>query len=122
MFYSTEKVVHDPCSTGLKPRQAAVLACVFGLVFILIETRSRFVRYCAVQSVFIWAVWLSSFVVFGVLSWLPFIGLLFSAALAAISLGAIAAVALLGYNAWHGTKIIVPQLAGICDDWSRVDP
>jgi uncharacterized membrane protein len=121
MFYTTETVPEEPCSVNLPFRTAAILGSVFGMVMLILETRSLFIRYCACQSIFIWGAWLSIAVATRILSAIPLVGILFDVIGAAVSLAAIAAFVLLAHHAAHNLKIIVPGVHRICEEWSRID-
>jgi uncharacterized membrane protein len=65
----------DKSSTGLQPNVAGLLCYLFawitGLIFLLIEKESKFVRFHAIQSI---ATYVVFFVVYIVLWFIPIIG------------------------------------------------
>jgi len=66
----------EKSSTGLEANVAGllcyVLGWVSGLVFILIEKESKFVRFHALQSIYVFGVLNVAIIVFG---WVPFLNL-----------------------------------------------
>ncbi|GEN45449.1 DUF4870 domain-containing protein [Alkalibacillus haloalkaliphilus] len=72
-------------STGLENNVAGLLCYLFGfitgLIFLLVEKDSKFVRYHAFQSIFIWV---SIFVLSMVIGFVPLIGWLISLLLAPV--------------------------------------
>src|SRR5258708_7330181 len=73
-----------PAGTGLAPNVAAALASFFllvgGIVFLLIEKKDQFVRFYAMQSVFLGGLWVALSIgmgiVFAMLHGIPLIGTL----------------------------------------------
>ena len=66
----------EKSSTGLEANVAGLLCYVgwwvSGLVFILIEKESKFVRFHAIQSIYVFGVLTIAMIVFG---WIPFLNL-----------------------------------------------
>ena len=120
-FYKIESAVDEPHSVKLSLRQAALLASLFGFVFIFLEKRSLFIRHCACLSSLVWGVWFTTHMATRFLSMIPFVGIAFNFLSALVGLLALAALALLAYHAFHKRKVIVVPLAGRCDEWSRTD-
>ncbi len=99
-------------STGLEENVAGllcyVLGWVSGLIFLLIETENKFVRFHAIQSI----------IVFGFLSacgifffWIPFIGYLAGGIFFALWI-------VLMYRAYQGTMYRIPVAGDLADKWS----
>jgi len=69
----------EKSSTGLDENVAGllcyVLGWVSGLVFVLLEQKSKFVRFHAIQSIYVFGVLTVAGIVLG---WFPFIGVVFS--------------------------------------------
>ncbi len=120
-FFHFEPVDTAPSSTGMEQRMAAALACLFGLVFVFIESKNRFVRYCAVMSLFTWAAWMLSFLALGIVAWIPLIGLVFQVVQATLSLLALVIMGLMAWNAWRNKKLVVFRVSHFADEWSRPD-
>ncbi|MCR2805358.1 DUF4870 domain-containing protein [Paenibacillus soyae] len=76
----------DPSSTGLDPKVAGLLCYLLGFItgilFLVLEKRSRFVKFHALQSTIIFAVLV---VVNLILTAIPFIGWLFTMILAPLT-------------------------------------
>ena len=99
-------------STGLEENVAGllcyVLGWVSGLVFLLIETKSRFVRFHAIQSIivsgFLFALGMFFF-------WAPFIGWIASGVFFALWI-------VLMYKAYQGTMYKIIIAGDLADKWS----
>lgn len=68
----------EPSSTGLDAKLAGALAYVLGpitgVLFLVIEKQSRFVRFHAMQSTVLWLAWIAVSVVLSLISAVPFLG------------------------------------------------
>jgi uncharacterized membrane protein len=120
-FFSVWNVDEAECSTGLKQHVAAVLACLLGIVFIFVETQNRFVRYCAVQSLFAGAIWMLGHIALSVLSVLPIVGVVFVLVRALFALGVMLVVGAMAYLAYHHKKLILPVVSKYAEEWSNPD-
>ncbi|HUV76216.1 MAG TPA: DUF4870 domain-containing protein [Dehalococcoidales bacterium] len=105
----------EKSSTGLDENVAGllcyVLGWVSGLVFILIEQQSKFVRYHAMQSIYIFG---TITVVAVVLGWIPFIGQVISII---ISLIGLALWIFLMIRAYQGQKPKVLWAGDLAEKW-----
>ncbi|MEK3884271.1 DUF4870 domain-containing protein [Paenibacillus sp. PL2-23] len=76
----------DPSSTGLDPKVAGLLCYLFGfitgIVFLMLEKKSRFVKFHALQSIVISVVLIVASLILGSL---PLIGWLFALILSPLS-------------------------------------
>ena len=76
----------DPSSTGLDPKVAGLLCYlgvfVTGIIFLVVEKQSRFVKLHAMQSIVVFAILTVANLVFGMI---PLIGWLFNLLLAPLS-------------------------------------
>lgn len=74
-------------STGLEENIGGLLcyvgAFITGIIFLVIEKENRFIRFHALQSVFVWIIYFAVQMFF---SWIPFIGWLFNVLLTPIGL------------------------------------
>jgi|GEM_PF-3960490 len=120
-LYKIEPAVDEPHSVKLPLQWTALLASLFGFVLIFLEKRSLFIRHCACLSSLVWGVWFATHMVTRFLSMIPFIGIAFNFLSALVGLLALAALALLAYHAFHKRKVIIVPLAGLCEEWSRID-
>jgi uncharacterized membrane protein len=116
-----ENVEESPSSCGLKQPVAALLASLFGLVFVFVESKNRFVRYCAAMSVFIWVGLMAGLIFVSLLSAIPLVGLVFRLMGSLISFAAFGGLGFLAYFAYKGKKVKVFQLSSYAEDWSRPD-
>lgn len=68
----------EKTSTGLEANVAGLLCYVLlwvsGLVFVLIEKENKFVRFHAIQSIYVFGVLTIAGIILG---WIPFIGVVF---------------------------------------------
>src|SRR5690606_3187959 len=100
-------------STGLTENVAGLLSYVLGpitgIVFFLIEKESRFVRFHALQSIF---VFVALFVITKVLSFIPLIGWIF--ALIASPLSLVVWIVLM-YQAYQGKWFKLPVVGDIVE-------
>jgi uncharacterized membrane protein len=71
-----ETTAPDKSSTGLEPNLAAALGYIFiiGIVFLVIEKESKFVRFHAMQSVALLVAWLAVWMVLSVFAMIPVLG------------------------------------------------
>jgi uncharacterized membrane protein len=96
-------------SAGLKPNVAGLLCYlllwVTGLEFLLVERKSRFVRFHAIQSIIVFGALSLAFLL---LFWIPVVGWVFSWIIGAL---AITLWIVLMVRAYRGEKIKLP-LAG----------
>ena len=101
-------------STGLEPRLAAVLSYLFGfvtgIIFLVIERDSQYVRFHAMQST---VTFISLFVIRVVAEVIPLVGpaLGWVANIAGIGLWA-----LLMIKAWQGERYMLPMIGEMADE------
>ncbi|MBN2342333.1 MAG: hypothetical protein JXX29_15530 [Deltaproteobacteria bacterium] len=120
-FFLIVDVADSSCSTGLDQKTAGILAYLFGIVFIFIESENRFVRYCAVQSLFLWAAWMLLFIALSVFSAFPLIGMIFELVRALMSLIVLVTIAGLAVMAGKNKKVMFPFVSRYADEWSDPD-
>jgi uncharacterized membrane protein len=114
----TSPIVPDdePTSTGLSPRLAGVLAYLFlvitGVVFLVIERDSRFVRFHAMQSTILFG---GLLIVQAVLQVIPVIG-----GVVGFLLGVLGFVLWLHlmYRAWRGQYYKLPWIGDRAEEFS----
>ncbi|MBA7624734.1 hypothetical protein ES703_32146 [subsurface metagenome] len=95
----------EKSSTGLDENVAGLLCYVLGwisgLVFVLIEQKSKFVRFHAIQSIYVFGVLTVASIILG---WIPFIGAVFAGL---IWLFGVVLWIVLMIKAYQGTKFKV---------------
>jgi uncharacterized membrane protein len=100
-------------SAGLKPNIAGLLCYlllwVTGLEFFLVEKKSRFVRFHAIQSIIVFG---ALSLAFPLLFWIPMVGWVFSWIIGAL---AITLWILLMIKAYRGEKFKVPIAGKIAE-------
>ena len=105
----------EKSSTGLDENVAGLLCYVLwwvsGLVFILIEQESKFVRYHAMQSIYIFGVINIALIIFG---WIPWVGVVFNSI---IGLIALALWIFLMIRAYQGAKPKVLWAGDLAERW-----
>ena len=105
--------ITEKTSTGIKPNVAGLLCYlvgwITGLIFLLIEKESKFVRFHAIQSISIYVVF---FVVYLIFMFIPVIGLIID-----ILLGIVMFVLwiLLMYKAYEGEKFKLPFIGDFAE-------
>jgi uncharacterized membrane protein len=102
-------------STGLDENIAGVLCYllwwVSGLIFAVLETRSKFVRFHALQSVYFLGVICLSLIA---LYWIPVIGLALSMAVG--SIGIVLSIVLM-VKAYQGEMFKMPWAGNLAEAW-----
>jgi uncharacterized membrane protein len=103
-------------STGLEDNIAGLLCYVAGwisgLIFLLIETENKFVRFHAVQSIIVFGALNIILIIFG---WIPWFGWVVS-----FLTGGLAFVLwiVLMYKAYQGTMYKLPIAGDLAEKWS----
>ncbi len=112
----------EKTSTGLQANVAGllcyVLGWVSGLVFILIEKESKFVRYHAMQSIITFGSITVVSIVLGILSLIPFIGVIFGILNLIIGLLALVLWIVLMVKAYQGTMYKLPWAGNLAEKWT----
>ena len=114
----SEQTVVEKSSTGLEPRLAAVLSYLFGfvsgIIFLVIERDSSFVRFHAMQST---VTFISLFVIRVVAEIIPVLGNAIGWLASAASLGV---WALLMIKAWQGERYKLPMIGEMAEERTRL--
>lgn len=103
-------------SIGLEENVAGLLCYVLGwisgIVFLILEPESKFVRYHAIQSIIVFgAITIAS----AILSWIPFIGAFLGWALSVL---AIILWIVLMVKAYKGEKYKLPASGNAAEKWA----
>ena len=105
----------EKSSTGLDENIAGllcyVLGWVSGLIFVLIEQKSKFVRFHAVQSICVFGVIHVALIVLG---WIPWIGIVFTSIIGLIGL---ALWIILMIKAYQGTEFKILWAGNLAERW-----
>jgi len=122
-MFETSKVENAPCSTGLDQGVSVLLAYLFGwisgLIFFLVEKDNKFVRFCAMQSILINAIFIALWIVFSILGIIPFLGLIFSLLFMLLAIGFLVGIILLIVKAYSGEKVKLPVIGDLAEQWSQ---
>ncbi len=106
----------EKSSTGLDENVAGllcyVLGWVSGLVFVLIEQESKFVRFHAIQSIYVFGVLMIAGII---LVWIPFIGGVLAGLISV--LGFILWIVLM-IKAYQGTRYKLPWSGNLAEKWA----
>jgi uncharacterized membrane protein len=109
--------ITEKTSTGMKPNVAGLLCYlagwITGLIFLLIEKESKFVRFHAIQSI---AAYVVLFVIYLILWFIPVIGWIINIFLA---IGMFVLWILLMYKAYHGEKFKLPIVGNFAEKQSN---
>ena len=110
--------VVEKSSTGLEPRLAAVLSYLFGfvsgIIFLVIERDSQYVRFHAMQYT---ETFISLFVIRVVAEIIPVLGNAIGWLASAASLGV---WALLMIKAWQGERYKLPMIGEMAEERTRL--
>ena len=105
----------EKSSTGLAENVAGllcyVLGWVSGLVFVLIEQESKFVRFHAIQSIYVFGALTLAGIILG---WIPFIGIALSSIIWVI--GVVLWIVLM-IKAYQGKKYKLPWAGDLAEKW-----
>ena len=105
----------EKTSTGLAENVAGLLCYVLGwisgLVFVLIEQENKFVRFHAVQSIYVFGVINLAIIILG---WIPFIG---TALAWIISVIGLVLWIVLMIKAYQGVKYKLPWAGDLAEKW-----
>lgn len=124
-MFETSDAGSSSSSMGLDQRVAVLLSYLLGwvggLVFFFVEKENRFVRFSAMQSLIINAIWIAVFFLLTMFSKIPLLGVVFWVINILISVGIVAVVVLLAIQGFKGTKIKIPLLGNLAEQWSADD-
>jgi len=108
----------EKTSTGLDENIAALLCYVMGwvsgIIFIIIETENKTVRFHAVQSLIVFGVLC---VAGGVLGWIPVIGNFFGFIIGLLAFALWIALMIMAYQ---GKRVKVPWAGNYAEKWAGV--
>ena len=100
-----------------KNHLAGALGYVVFFVPLIVNSKSRFCRFCANQGALAWIVYAAVALIFGILNfligWLPLIGWLIRLAGSLIRLALLALMVYYGWNAYNGKAEPLPFIGGI---------
>lgn len=98
--------------TGLEPNVAGLLCYVLGwisgIVFLVLEPKDKFVRFHAIQSIIVFGAFSVTNVVLWILTWIPFIWILFLILIYLVGLCALILWIVLMVKAYQGQKPKMP--------------
>jgi uncharacterized membrane protein len=111
---NSEGAIVEKSSTGLEPRLAAVLSYLFGfvsgIIFLVIERDSQYVRFHAMQST---VTFISLFVIRVVAEIIPVLG---DAVGWLASAASLVIWALLMIKAWQGERYMLPMIGEMAEE------
>jgi uncharacterized membrane protein len=109
-------------STGLESNIGGLLSYVLGwitgLILFLIEEKDEFIRFHAMQSIIFFGAVTAVMIVFGILEWIPFIGLLFVVLTALLGLFAFVMWIILMVKAYQGERYKLPVAGDMAEKYS----
>jgi len=109
-------------STGLESNIGGLLSYVLGwitgLIFFLIEEKDEFIRFHAMQSIIFFGAVTAVMIVFGILEWIPFIGILFTVLTALVGLFAFVMWIILMVKAYQGERFKLPIAGDLAEKYS----
>lgn len=99
-------------STGLEPNVAGLLCYILGwitgLIFFLIEKENEFVRFHAKQSIVVFGAFSAVSILFFILGWIPYIGVLFFVLNVLIGILSLVLWVMLMVKAYQGERYKLP--------------
>ncbi len=111
------------CSTGLDQRICVLLAYLFGwlggLIFFIVEKQNKVVRFHAMQSILLSAVYIVLMIALTILSFIPFLGIIFNLVNLLVSLGFLALIIVLIAFSFQGKQIKLPFIGDMALNWSE---
>lgn len=114
-----EEIPKEPTSMGMDQAVAAMLAYMFGwisgLIFFFVEKQNRYVKFAAMQSIILSAVWFTAMITLTVFSIIPYIGLLFALLNMLLSIGMIVLVVFLIVFGYQNKKMVLPVIGPIAE-------
>ena len=109
-------------STGLESNIGGLLSYVLGwitgLIFFLIEEKDEFIRFHAMQSIIFFGAVTAVMIVFGILEWIPFVGILFTVLTALVGLFAFVMWIILMVKAYQGERFKLPIAGDLAEKYS----
>jgi len=116
---NVQEATMEKSSTGLDENVAGLLCYVLGwisgLVFILIEQESKFVRYHAMQSIYVFGIYMiASIIIIAIIGWIPILGFIVNLALWLVGVGL---VIFLMVRAYQGQKPKVLWAGDLAEKW-----
>jgi len=109
----------EKSSTGLDENVAGllcyVLGWVSGLVFVLIEQESKFVRFHAVQSIYVFGIYtIVGIILVTFLGWIPILGIIIYVLVWGVGIGL---AIFLMIKAYQGTEFKLPWAGNFAERW-----
>jgi uncharacterized membrane protein len=121
-----ENMGHKPCSIGLDQGMAVLFAYLFGwvsgLVFYFVEKQNQLVRFSAMQSIILSAVWFALMLTLSILSGIDVIGIAFYVLNILVGLGFVALLVLAIVNGFKNKRVVLPLIGEMADKWSQPQP
>lgn len=106
-------------ASGLDPKLASLLCYLCGwltgLIFLLIEKDNKTVKFHAWQSIFISIAAIAYFMVTTILSFVPFLGIIFGILNIFISLGLMVLVIICAVKAYQGDRLTLPVISELAE-------
>jgi uncharacterized membrane protein len=110
-------------SVGLEENVAGllcyVLGWVSGLVFILIEKENKFVRYHAMQSIFVFGSFTIIQIILSIFMWIPYIGIIFIILSYLVGLVAFILWIVLMVKAFQGQHYKLPWAGNMAEKYAK---
>jgi len=109
----------EKSSTGLSENVAGLLCYVLwwvsGLVFVLIEQENKFVRFHAVQSIYVFGtITVTGIVLSVILGWIPILGIIIKVLIWGFG---VAITIVLMIKAYQGVKYKLPWAGDLAEKW-----
>ena len=115
---SEEKMSSTGLDSNIGGLLSYVLGWITGLIFFLIEEKDEFIRFHAMQSIIFFGAVTAVMIVFGILEWIPFIGILFTVLTALVGLFAFVMWIILMVKAYQGERFKLPIAGDLAEKYS----
>jgi len=118
-----ENLGKQPCSIGLDQGVAVLLSyllgAIGGIVFLIIEKQNKLVRFSAMQSIMLSAVWFAVMLTMSILSGVPVVGIAFTILNYLLGAALVAALVFLILQGFKNKRVVLPIVGDLADKWSE---
>ncbi|MBW2275968.1 MAG: hypothetical protein JRF63_00670 [Deltaproteobacteria bacterium] len=118
-----ENMGKQPCSIGLEQGVAVLLSYLLGfvggIVFYIIEKQNKLVRFSAMQSIMLSALWFALMLILSILSSAPVVGIAFTILNYLLGVGLVALLVVMIVQGFQNRRVVLPIIGDLADKWSQ---